>query len=237
MSQSPQTNVVAHWSKLLEGFETSATEFYESVEQALARRKIPGLNTSRVTWSEGGLLTPDRTYLRITGSRHIFDICAAPFGTGYFFSSWVTQRKARFVMLQLLMFSGFNYMLWWVLQHGLEWLWQFSNDFQSLFSPFRLVLSPFVLVPVSTLVVLWLIAMIARGGGVEPEAAILTVPGLGWFYARLFAPETYYRIDTVLMFQSSVQAAMLEAIDGLTALKGVRALSEDERKPVFHRLM
>jgi len=109
VSQPPQTNVVAHWSKLLEDFEISATVFCASVEQALVHRKIPGLSISRVTWSEGGLLAPDRVYLRIAGSRQVFDICAAPFGTGYFFTTWVTKNKGRFVVLYWLGFVMLSY--------------------------------------------------------------------------------------------------------------------------------
>src|SRR5262245_21141810 len=97
MPQSPLENVVAHWDKLVENFQTSAQDFYASVERALEQRRIPGLKMARVVWNEGGVLSPRREYLRITGGRYSFDICAAPFGTGFFFSSWLVRRPASWV--------------------------------------------------------------------------------------------------------------------------------------------
>ena len=38
----------------------------------------------------------------MAGERHAIDVCAALFGTGFFFSSWVTERKPRFVLLYAL---------------------------------------------------------------------------------------------------------------------------------------
>lgn len=48
MPQSGVPDVVAHWYKLFEGFETSPGEFYAAVGEALDRRKLPGLKRSRV---------------------------------------------------------------------------------------------------------------------------------------------------------------------------------------------
>ena len=44
---------------------------------------------------------------------------------------------------------------------------------------------------------------------------------------------TYYRLDTALMFQESVRAAVLEILDGAIKAKGLRALSELDRKPIL----
>jgi hypothetical protein len=101
MAREPLQDVVAHWSTLVEDLQTSPMDFYSSVEKALDRRKLPGLKVSRVVWSEGGVLSPDREYLRITGERHSFDVCAAPFGTGFFFSSWLTKTKASWVLCSI----------------------------------------------------------------------------------------------------------------------------------------
>lgn len=62
---------------------------------------------------------------------------------------------------------------------------------------------------------------------------ILFVPFLGEFLLRTFKPMTYFRHDTALMFQESVRAAVLEVVDGITKAKGLRALSELERKPIL----
>lgn len=62
---------------------------------------------------------------------------------------------------------------------------------------------------------------------------ILFVPFFGEVFVRTFKPMTYFRHDTALMFQESVRAAVLEVVDGITKAKGLRALSELERKPIL----
>ncbi len=62
------------------------------------------------------------------------------------------------------------------------------------------------------------------------------MPILGPFYERFFRPETYYKIDTAMMFQKAVHNAVLEVVDQLTSAKGARSLSELDRKPVMRQL-
>lgn len=236
MPQTPLENVVAHWHKLIGDFQTSPKDFYTAVELALEQRNILGLKTSRVKWSEGGILSPDREYLRVTGDRHSFDMCAAPFGTGFFFSSWLTARKARFVFLVFVLLVLATAILNWLFRTVFTHIWRL--DVSPLWFIFR---NPWVMMLVVPLllfvVVLWLVALTARMGKADPELAVLAMPLIGAFYKAVFAPDTYYRIDTMLMFQSMVHSAMLDVIDGLTTQKGVRGLSDDDRKPVFYKLM
>ncbi len=67
----------------------------------------------------------------------------------------------------------------------------------------------------------------------EPEGCLTGFPFLGPVLEFLGQPRTYYQIDTALMFQSVVHTAVLEVVDGLTTAKGLRALSESERKPIL----
>ena len=62
---------------------------------------------------------------------------------------------------------------------------------------------------------------------------MLAIPILGWIYERVFAPTTFYSMDTAIMFQKAVHNAVCEVVDCMTANKGVRALSEFERKPIM----
>ncbi len=83
----PKTpEVLSYWHELVENFHTSPQDFYAAVEKSLQERKVPGLDASRVEFAEGGLLSAKREYLRLTRERLVFDICAAPFGTSFFFS-------------------------------------------------------------------------------------------------------------------------------------------------------
>jgi hypothetical protein len=65
---------------------------------------------------------------------------------------------------------------------------------------------------------------------------ILKIPILGVLLLKLIRPETYYRFDTALMFQQSVHSAVLEVIDQTTNAKGIRSLTESERKPILSSL-
>lgn len=234
MAKTPLDNVVSHWNKLVEGFQTSAKDFYTAVEAALDQRKIPGLKVSRVDWNEGGVLSPKREYLRITGGRYTFDVCAAPFGTGYFFSSWLVKRPARFVVLFFLLFLAAAALIFTLLERFVAGLVGHTNWI--FFGP----MAPFTYGAIALLaavVNLWLVAICARLGWDDPEAAIMAMPILGWIYEQYFAPQTYYRFDTVSMFRTAADGAVKDTVDGLLVAKGLRALTEDERKPVFQKLL
>src|SRR5436305_10785843 len=83
--------VVGHWHTLIEGFATSPTDFYDLVKAGMARREIPDLKITTVEWKESGPGSGKRVYLRVSREHLNFDICAAPFGTGYFFSWWLAR--------------------------------------------------------------------------------------------------------------------------------------------------
>jgi hypothetical protein len=77
-------------------------EFYAAVERELKDREVPGLEIFYVDFAEGGLLSAKREYLRMTRERLVFDICAAPFGTAYFFSCRFAEIPAVIQLWQLL---------------------------------------------------------------------------------------------------------------------------------------
>lgn len=238
MGQSALDGVVSHWHKLIENFQTSATGFYDEVEEALEQRNIAGLKTSRVDWNEGGVLSPCREYLRVYGEHHCFDVCAAPFGNGYFFSSWVTAQKARFVLWYYGLFLVGTLIAWQICQMLLRSVWgNMVGIVGAVIAPVLTFVSSFLLVPVAFLVVLWTVALLARGGHYGAERAMLTIPLVGWFYERAFAPPTYYRLDTMYMFQSAVQSALQQVINDLLTAKGLRALHESEFKPIDRQLI
>jgi len=67
-------------------FSFSPKEFYASVEQQMAARKIPSMEVTRQEFAEGGMLSDRRTYLRLMRERLAITTCAAPFGNILFFS-------------------------------------------------------------------------------------------------------------------------------------------------------
>ena len=82
-------------SHYFDNLQFSAQEFYASLESIIKDRKIPGVKISRVTYHEKHILSNKREYLRIERKDDIFDICAAPFGTGFFVSYWHGEPKKR----------------------------------------------------------------------------------------------------------------------------------------------
>ncbi|MBI5434902.1 MAG: hypothetical protein HZA52_18865 [Planctomycetes bacterium] len=148
-----EVDVFSHWYHLVDGLEQSSQAFYTALAEELEARRIPDLHLSRVEFAEGAILSGKREYLRVKRKDHTFDVCAAPFGRG-FFVSW------------------------------------------------------------------WLFAVPGCIGG---------LPIIGAFFRR----DTYYTHDTALMFQSAVHGAVTDTLDRVSAGKGIRALSEFERKPIL----
>ncbi len=225
----------SHWSTLIGNFQASPKEFYTSVEASLEQREIPDIQTSRVVYPEGGAFSPRREYLRVKSGDHLFDICGAPFGTGFFFSSWLTMKERRWGYLWgivlLVVVSLATRLLYPLLAPPITSLIGFpliimDSTGQSILYGMVAALVFFG--------ILWISALLARIGSPWLEEAILSIPLVNLLYAWIFRPLTYYRVDTMLMFEKSVQAAVLEVIDEMTSAKGIRSLSDDERKPI-HR--
>jgi hypothetical protein len=208
--------VISHWQHPIENFQTSTMEFYTAVEAALRPREIPDYEVSRIDWREGGVLTTRREYLRIKRGKLAFDLCAAPFGTGFFFSWWFAELPPTHVLLWtiLILFLGFVIFGICVAKLGIMGIF----------------LAPLVIVGV-----IGFVGYLVRDGqfGTEAEDLVLAIPFFGTLYERIFKPSTYYKMDTTLMFQSVVHATVLEVVDQVLSSKGARPLTELERKPIM----
>ena len=90
-SRDQSTDILSHWFTVTDSIQFSGEDFYASIEDDLAARELPRLHATRVASREGGLLSGKRVYLRLARERYAFDVCAAPFGTGYFFSLRLVQ--------------------------------------------------------------------------------------------------------------------------------------------------
>lgn len=80
-----------HWSHPFDDLQFPPDEFYALVIEILQKREIPNITFSETTYLEAGILSGLRKYLRVSRGEYTFDICAAPFGTGYFVSWWLTE--------------------------------------------------------------------------------------------------------------------------------------------------
>lgn len=154
-----KSEAIGNWSHLFPDMQHDPEEFYKLVEEVLQERKVPDVRTGRRTFKQGGFFSNQRIYLAVFRGDYIFHICAAPWGTGFFFSSWV--RKSE-------------------------------NNIEDL---------------------------------------LVKLPFIGKIIAKAIQYETYYKLDTDAMFRTSVHQSILAAIDRLTETKGIRGLTELERKP------
>ncbi len=216
--KSKKDEVLNHWIAFAELFSFPPQEFYQLIEKQLTERKIPGLEISRVEYGEGGLLSDQRMYLRMIRERLAFDTCAAPFGSGFFFScrtvySPVVVRLwhllAVFVLLGLLAallvkLLGFNY--------GMIALAAFVPAAGQLFrNAVSLDLT-------------------------DLDAALLKTPAIGPIYERFFRKDTYYRQDTRLVYLETVPKLVRELAEEITATKGVKLVRQYESAPVLGEL-
>ena len=53
---SPKEEVIGHWYVPVDNFQFVTADFYQMIEKELTVRKVPGLEISRVEFSEGGML-------------------------------------------------------------------------------------------------------------------------------------------------------------------------------------
>lgn len=153
--------IISHWYKLIEGLDHSSQDFYKALEDNIKNRKIPEIGDMRiVNLSQGGIFSGKRDYLRVYRGEYTFDVCAAPFGTGFFVSSWLYYQPGCL-------------------------------------------------------------------------GTLADIPPFSFAIQRYIRPMTYYRHDTMLMFQTAVQSAVHEMVDSIATAKGLRALTELERKPMM----
>lgn len=192
--------------------------FYESLAASIKKRGVTDVVLSRIDYHEGGIFSAKREYLRAERQRVVFDVCAAPFGNGFFVSWWMGETRSfwsmvvtvAMVLLSLLLFGYF-----------IKSLGFFSGIFVALIVSF---------------IILWVFGYLVREGSLKIELSLSEVPLFGPMYDLIFKPLTYYRIDTNLMFQESIRMSVLEVVDEMTKAKGLRSLSDSERKPVLKNL-
>ncbi len=213
-SQAAPESVVSHWSTLIENFQASPQAFYKAIEEGLARRQVPETTNSRITYKQSGFLSSNREYLHIVRDKLLFDICAAPFGTGFFVSWWLAEARVRLnpvaqvaIVLGLLGLVG------------------------------ALMTSVGVMMGLFLSVLLVVVAMVIAKSFADESGfnddIVCAMPLIGGLYRRFFKPTTNFSLDTATMYQRAVHNAVLEVLDAMTQEKGIRALAEVDRRPVM----
>jgi hypothetical protein len=218
MPRNSGSPVISNWHTLFEDFSTSTQDFYTAVEEAVARRNLPEIKISRVLFSERGIGSPDREYLRVRRYRVAFDICSAPYGDGHFFSWWLAKIPAKYGLFKMLALLLGIALVLGILIYPVR---------NSCLGGMLSVGAFFLGIPVMLL----LLGIGIDQGYFGDEEWVLSVPVVGYLYALFFNPTTYYRLDTAMMFRDSIRAAVNEVINEVRQEKGLRVLSDEELRP------
>ena len=191
------------WYVVQLDFEASTEEFYSAIEQDLAARELQGLELSRVEYAEGGLLSAQRAYLRMSRERLLFDVCSAPFGTSWLFSCRfseipLTIRAWEFFALVLIIAAfWFSYM---------QLFGMFTGGI--LFG--------------ATILGMFLAMLCAVPFGFhDMDAALLQMPIVGAFYEIFFRKNTYYRQDTRVAYITIVSAIVRARVKEIMQARGI----------------
>lgn len=205
---------LSHWTIPFVDLNTSPSDFYANVEAAFAKREAPDVEVSRVTWKERSAISPERVYLRFQRLEYVCDICAAPFGKDFFFSSWLVMRMPSLTVPHWIGMGTTLFLL----------TFMFTNVFGFFKGLFFLIL---------LLSFLWLLI---RSGVIETpievEEFLLGLTVIGAIRDVYFRKPTYFEIDSALMFHAVVHIAVLECIDDLTDAKGLPRIGPSDRAPI-----
>jgi hypothetical protein len=216
--KSKKGDVLNHWLGFVDGFSFPPQEFYAALEKQLHVRQVPGLEVSRVEWSEGGLLSDKRLYLRLLRERLAFDTCAAPFGTTYFFSCRTVDIPAAvrlWHLLAVLLFLGAVNSI----------LMRFLGLYYSLIATAALVVAIAQVFRNATTVAFY-----------DLDTLLIRTPALGPIYERWFRKETYYRTDTRLVYLELVPRLFRELAEETVGAKGAKFSRQYQWAPVLGEL-
>ena len=213
--KSKNDEVLDHWVDQSLDSSYSTDEVYAAIEQQLEARNIPGLKVSRVDYTEGGLLSNKRTYLRLERAQMAFDFCAAPFGNDYFFSCRT-------------IFSVPILNIW----HLLVALYLSPIIFNNVLKPMGLYYGAgAVLAVIVTFAILFRQGVKAEFAFLD--TALLQLPLVAPIYWFLYRRDTYYREDTRIMYQTVVPQIIKAYLDEISAAKGVKLIRQHRCLPVF----
>ncbi len=217
------TQFIARWPKLIEGMQASPQEMYAQLELSLLFRDIPDLKMSRVDWREGGLFSAQREYLRIEWKRYICDYCAAPFGSGFFFSYWLVLIPFAFTAIHFLGMVVSMMVLPSVLGYMLTASLGIKAGLLSLFFLY------FCGIPALWY---WLKDGTIKAEG-ELQQFLLGLTIFGPILELFGRTLTYYEHDNISMFLAASHQALVDVVDEAVKGKGLTPLTEADKKPIM----
>lgn len=216
--KSKKDEVLNHWIAFADNLQFSGQEFYQRLETQLSERKIPGLEISKVEYSEGGLLADQRIYLRFIRERLAFDTCAAPFGTGYFFSCRTVHSPVVVQLWHVLVVLGF------------------LTGLYCLFAYYLGIVFAAIAVAGLILAVAQVFRNTLTMKLTDLDAMLIKTPVIGPLYEKWFRVDSYYRQDTRLVYLDIVPKLVQSLAEEMTASKGTKLVRQYSRSPVLGEL-
>jgi len=153
-------------------------------------------------------------YLRMFRERLALYACAAPFGTGYFFS-------CRTIYVPALV------RLWHILA---------ALVFLSIIGRLFLQYLGLTFTIIALVSLVFALAGVFRNAAAaaltDLDAVLLKIPVVSTFYEDWFREDTFYRMDTRVVYLKRVPAIVLELAEEVTAEKGAKLVKQDDSDPI-----
>ncbi len=189
-------------------------DLYPSFTYPPKLQQVPGLEASHVLMRQSGRFSSERLYLQFRRERLVFEICGAPFGTGFFVSSRLFDRRKRATWFDIILLFLLIGVCGAPLAYQFGWLWG-------------------IIGATGLLALLWSIMRLAATETITwLDRTLSDLPLIGLVYDRFFHPDTYYRQDTNNAYGKAVNHAVRQAVDEMRSQKGLKALRDDEWRPV-----
>jgi hypothetical protein len=211
--------VFSHWGVALPDVGFSAQEFYGRIETDIRSRNWPGVEFLRLGYSEAGLLSHTREYLRVVRHRQVVDICSSTFGRDYFFTMREGEIQSQISPATLLAFVliTFSVFAWFISVLG-----SLSGVIWFAFIAFLTSI---------------IIINVGRLGLTRLDSLLLRTPVIGPIYETLFRrSHTYFQHDSRVVFLKLMDEIVKVHVDQETATKGIQLLSCFEHQPILDGL-
>ncbi len=176
------------------------------------------MEISREEFAEGGLVSDKRIYLRLFRERLALFTCAAPFGSGYFFSCrtvYVPALVRLWHIIAALVFFG--------VVGGL-----LVKPLGIMFAAVSMVALMFALAAV--------LGNAATSGLSDLDTLLLKIPVVATIYEDWFRADTYYRHDTRLIYLQRIPEIIQELAEDIAATKGARLEQQYQMQPILGEL-
>jgi hypothetical protein len=217
-SKQNDDGVLNYWIASADGFALPPQEFYLALEKELQGIQVPGLDIAREEFAEGGLLSEKRLYLQLMRERLTFYICAAPFGTRYFFSCRTVYVPPTVKFWHVMAVLAALCAIFYYLELLLGWLF-----------------AGVALIGLLIAIILSFRNVVAQGLQ-DVDALLLKIPAISPIYQRFFRKETYYRKDARNMYLDTVPSVVRALAEQVTAAKGVTLIRQYESAPILGEL-